>query len=198
VRDALNRHLLPQEVQDRLFSRMFSSRIDWKRSKAFALPSGDFQGFVSINLAGREPWGVIRPGSEYRQLCEEIRSELMRLINPATGRPAVLDVVTPSSTYEGENLSLLADLVILWAKDAPIQALYHPALGTISGAAEGDFRKSQHTPEGFMIAAGPHIKRGAVVSGASIMDLAPTILYLMGVPVPRDMDGRVLLEIVDD
>src|SRR6185369_17533705 len=90
----------------------------------------------------------------------------------------------------------LADLVILWAKDAPIHDLYHPQLGTIS-AARGGLRKSQHTPEGFMIAAGPHIDRGAVVNAANVLDLAPTILYLMGNPVLRDMDGRVLLEIID-
>jgi hypothetical protein len=90
----------------------------------------------------------------------------------------------------------LADLVILWAKEAPISELYHPRLGTI-GAARGALRKTQHTPDGFMIAAGAHIERGAVVTGASVLDLAPTILYLMGNPVPRDMEGRVLLEIID-
>lgn len=196
LRDALNRHLLPQSIQDRLFSRMFSGRIDWKNSKAFFLPSGDFQGFISINLQGREPWGVIRPGTEYREVCEQIRYQMKRLINPATDRPAIHDVVVTSGVYDGERLHELADLVLLWAKDAPINELYHPELGTIS-AARGDLRKSQHTPEGFMIAAGAHIERGAVVTGASVLDLAPTILYLMGSPVPRDLDGRVLLEIID-
>ena len=36
------------------------------------------------------------------------------------------------------------------------------------------------------------------MSGASVLDVAPTILYLMGLPVARDMQGRVLTEIVDD
>jgi predicted AlkP superfamily phosphohydrolase/phosphomutase len=197
IRDALNRHLLPQSTQDKLYSRMFNSRIDWKRTKAFFLPSGDFQGFISINLEGREPWGMVRPGAEYRELCEQIRYEMKRLINPATGKPAIRDVVATSQAYTGEHLYELADLVILWAADAPITELYHPRLGTISAAAPS-LRKSQHTPEGFMIAAGTHIARGAAVSGASIMDLAPTILYLMGVPLPRDLDGRALLEIIDD
>jgi predicted AlkP superfamily phosphohydrolase/phosphomutase len=196
LRDALNRHLLPRSVQDRLFSRMFSSGIDWKKSKAFFLPSGDFQGFISINLEGREPWGVIRPGAEYREMCEQIRSEMKRLINPATGRPAIHDVVVTSGVYEGERLYELADLVILWAKEGPINELYHPRLGTIA-AARGGLRKSQHTPDGFMIAAGAHIERDAVVTAANVLDLAPTILYLMGNPVPCDLDGRVLLEIID-
>ena len=43
-------------------------------------------------------------------------------------------------------------------------------------------------------ASGP----GRVVQGASVLDIAPTILYLMGLPVARDMEGRVLTEILDD
>ena len=45
---------------------------------------------------------------------------------------------------------------------------------------------------------GDGIKAGAVVSNASVLDVAPTILYLMGLPVARDMEGRVLAEIVEE
>ncbi len=197
LRDALNRHLLPQSIQDRLFSRMFGSRIDWKRSRAFALPSGDFQGFVSINLAGREPWGVVAPGAEYREECERIRHELKRLVNPATGRPAIRDVVATAGVYEGEQRDELADLVILWSKEAPIESLHHPDLGLVE-RSHAPLRRSQHAPEGFLIAKGPHLARGARVAEASILDLAPTILHLMGEPVPSDADGRVLLEILEE
>lgn len=195
VRNFANSHFLPQATQDKLFSRMFSSRIDWKKSKAFFLPSGDFQGFISVNLHGREPWGTIQPGTEYREVCEQIRYEMKRLINPATGKAAVDEIVHTSQVFEGENLYELADLVIRWSTDAPIHELYHPDLGTISGQAI-TLRRAQHAPHGFMIAAGPRVTAGAVATDASILDLAPTILYLMGEPVPRDADGRVLLEIV--
>lgn len=53
-------------------------------------------------------------------------------------------------------------------------------------------------PDGFLLALGDGIKAGAVVQSASVLDVAPTILYLMGLPVARDMDGRVLAEIVDE
>ena len=51
-----------------------------------------------------------------------------------------------------------------------------------------------HRREGVFIASGPHIRRGQSISGARIVDLAPTILHLMGLPAPDDMDGRVLEE----
>jgi len=56
----------------------------------------------------------------------------------------------------------------------------------------------QDAPDGYFIAVGDGIKPGSVVQAASVVDIAPTILYLMGLPVARDMDGRVLTEILDE
>ncbi len=53
-----------------------------------------------------------------------------------------------------------------------------------------------HRMEGILLAAGNGIRPG-VVDGARLTDLAPTFLYLLGHPVPDDMDGRVLDSIID-
>jgi predicted AlkP superfamily phosphohydrolase/phosphomutase len=53
-------------------------------------------------------------------------------------------------------------------------------------------------PDGFLLAVGDGIRKGATVEGASVLDVAPTVLYLMGLPVARDMEGRVLNEILED
>jgi hypothetical protein len=42
---------------------------------------------------------------------------------------------------------------------------------------------------------GPPFKRGAEIAGARLIDFAPTLLYLLGQPVPRDMDGKVLSDL---
>jgi len=49
-----------------------------------------------------------------------------------------------------------------------------------------------HRPDGMVILAGQGIQAGVALQEANIMDLAPTILYAMDLPVPADMDGRVL------
>jgi len=54
-----------------------------------------------------------------------------------------------------------------------------------------------HRPDGIVILAGEGIESGTSLERANIMDLAPTILYAMGVPIPSDMDGRVLTEAFD-
>lgn len=49
-----------------------------------------------------------------------------------------------------------------------------------------------HETHGVFLAAGPGLRRGATVSGASVMDVTPTVLHYLGQPVGKDMDGRVL------
>ena len=53
-------------------------------------------------------------------------------------------------------------------------------------------------PDGLLLAVGDGIRAGAMLHGASVLDVAPTILYLMGLPVARDMEGRVLTEMLDE
>jgi tetratricopeptide (TPR) repeat protein len=54
-----------------------------------------------------------------------------------------------------------------------------------------------HEPDGIFLAAGPRIRRGARVEGASVLDLAPTLLHYLGLPVAKDMDGAVLQAIFE-
>ena len=53
-------------------------------------------------------------------------------------------------------------------------------------------------PDGLLLAVGDGVRAGAALNGASVLDIAPTILYLMGLPVARDMEGRVLTEMLDE
>ena len=54
-----------------------------------------------------------------------------------------------------------------------------------------------HRPYGMLAAAGPGIRSGGTLHGASIMDLTPTALALLGLPAAADMPGRVLVEALD-
>jgi predicted AlkP superfamily phosphohydrolase/phosphomutase len=73
--------------------------------------------------------------------------------------------------------------------------LWRRLVGILTGA-EPDAASHAGAPPGLLMAVGDGIQPGATVSGASVVDVAPTILYLMGLPVARDMDGRVLAELV--
>jgi predicted AlkP superfamily phosphohydrolase/phosphomutase len=190
------KRITPENVWDRWTRHILSLGNNWKWSRAFCLPN-DFPGIIRINLVGREPNGMVEPGREFESICDELIRELSEIINVDTGRKAVKEVQRVDKLYRGENASDLPDLVVKWAGDAPIKTIYSPRIGTLSGD-NPDSRTGAHSSHGFFIASGKHIKLGKMVEGASIMDIAPTILYLMGDPVPSDMDGKVLFEMIDE
>ena len=68
--------------------------------------------------------------------------------------------------------------------------------GTISEPIRG--RSGGHTMRGVFLAHGHGIKRGYHIEGAGLVDIAPTILNMLDVPIPRAMDGHVLAEIYQD
>jgi predicted AlkP superfamily phosphohydrolase/phosphomutase len=197
LREFINNRIVPQDFHDGVFFHNYSAAIDWKTTKAFVLPKSFFEGFISINLRGREPWGVVEPGAEYDRICGRLCNELMQLRIPATGARAVRDVVRIAHVYEGDRLYSLPDLVIQWAEDGPIDQVFHPKFGLIS-ERDPERRKARHADDGFMIAAGKHIRKNTLVVGASTTDLAPTVLYLMGQPIPNEMDGHPLLDMIDE
>jgi hypothetical protein len=57
---------------------------------------------------------------------------------------------------------------------------------------------ASHRLDGVLMLSGGPLRRDFAFTGAKIVDVAPTVLYLMGLPVPDDMDGRVLTEAIDD
>jgi hypothetical protein len=62
----------------------------------------------------------------------------------------------------------------------------------VESLVEGVFHGA---PDGMLLVAGDGVRAGTLVTGAELVDLAPTILYAVGAPVPRDLDGRVLTEV---
>jgi|GEM_PF-1082016 predicted AlkP superfamily phosphohydrolase/phosphomutase len=59
------------------------------------------------------------------------------------------------------------------------------------------YRTGDHRPYGIFAASGPHFKQGVRIERASVLDLTPTLLYLCGLPVARDMDGKVIEEAIE-
>jgi len=192
---------VPTSLWDTWTRRVIFLGSGWKHTRAFVLPS-DYSGGIRINLAGREPNGRVAPGEAYEALCRELIRELGSLENPATGKCAVREVFRVRDRYQGDHLDDLADLMVVWEDEHPIRALYSAAIGTVEGSPSDEMamtavRSGGHRDEAFLLAAGEPIRKGALVGQGSVMDIAPTILHLLGQPIPSYMDGRVLTEIVD-
>jgi len=157
----------------------FERRLDWDRTRALALPQGPLYLLSPSGPAARE------------ELARELTGRLEGLVDPLTGRRPVRRVHRREDVYNGP-----------FAKDAPDLVLepepgYHIREGDVRTeeifAVDDEWQADNH-PDGILIARGPDVCAGNEV-GAEIIDVAPTVLHLMGLPVPDDMDGRVLEEI---
>ena len=135
----------------------------------------------------------------YKRLNEEklpLTSEVERTMNEAYA--AVLEAVYIHEDRRLGRLMAMAgpDTVVVVVSDHGFQfrnyGFYHYALGPPGGRAPGSVETL--APPGVIFLWGPPIRGGAKLSQASVFDVAPTVLYLLGLPVGEDMDGRVLVE----
>jgi predicted AlkP superfamily phosphohydrolase/phosphomutase len=168
------------------------TRIDGRR-RCFSVPNNDAFGAIRVNVAGRDPRGTIRPGPELETLCESLTRDLLDLVNPASGRPAIRTVLRSAHLYDGPNRDDLPDLLVEWNQEAPVEAVSSAKLGLVERRYDGH-RTGDHRAAGLFLATGPGIARRRLDLPVSIMDFAPTICALLEVE-PRDMDGRPIGEL---
>lgn len=187
-------NLLPWWVRDKLGARTQAANIDWSKTRAFTLPT-DLEGCIRINLKGREPQGIVEPGREYSDLCEEIRARLMELTNPVMGTRAVRKVWIRNEVFPGERQEQLPDLIVTWNNEAPFKSLASPRFASIEGD-NADPRPGTHSSVGFLLAVGAGVPSGFQSSGR-LVDVAPTVMKLLGLTAPANMDGVPLSGLID-
>ena len=167
----------------------------WPGMEAFALPSFS-EGYVRLNVRGREAQGIVEP-ERYDEACGRITAELHRLTNPRTGTPAVRHVVRTrvgANDAGGERPSD-ADLIVLW-DGVPMDVVDHPRAGRIGPVP---FKRSgSHVHRGFLMACGPGIAEGQRLPERHSLDIPPTILTLLGAPVPAHFEGTAVAVLQQD
>ena len=198
-RVAVSKALLPRRVNEKLSLRWKTAGISWPHTRAFLIENAN-EGYIRINLIGREPQGIVQPGKEYETLCEEIYQAAKSMTNPANGKRAVHTVHKTDDIYDGPCRSHMPDVIINWNDDARVTTelltkKYGMARNAQPGYALTPYYTGNHRPNAFAIAIGPEVRRGAELEGTSILDLAPTILTHFGITPPAYMRGKILNEL---
>jgi predicted AlkP superfamily phosphohydrolase/phosphomutase len=168
--------------------------VDW--SKTVAYSKGNY-GQIFVNLKGREPQGCITPGVEYERTCNMLVDKLKSIIDPNTKQKLIGQIWRREEIYTGPHVESAPDISFL-----PADMKYKP-MGTLDLTSNRFItdvygNSGDHRMNGLYIAKGPNIKPGIRLSKARIIDVAPTMLYLMGYPIAEDMDGEVLTEMIDE
>ncbi|MBD2103245.1 alkaline phosphatase family protein [Leptolyngbya sp. FACHB-261] len=191
--DLVSPHQLYKQADPLFFQPARWYKPFWPQMKAFAIPSYS-EGYVRINLQGREPEGVVTP-SEYEALCDQLSGCLYALKDGRTGQPTVKQVLrTRQSATDNDPKLPDADLVVIWQEEYATDVVDSPDLGRIGPVPYN--RTGSHRANGFLLAQGPGIVPGSQLPVGHALDLAPTILNLMGAPIPQHYEGKPLLETV--
>ena len=178
---------LEREPQGRSSTR--ECGIDWSRTKVWA--EGGYYSRVFLNVEGREPEGTI-PAADYERFRDEL-IERISAIPDDQGKPIPTKVFRPEDVYP-EIKGVAPDLIVHFGD------LYWRAVGTVGGD-EGLYTfdndtgpdDANHAQHGMFILRAPGVEPG-LREGAHLLDVAPTVLELLGQPVPPAMRGASLLE----
>ena len=178
------------------------TEIDWTRTKAFCSEVLASPPSIWINLKGQRPQGIVEP-ADYRKLRNEVITRLGELKDPRTGEPVIKRVLKREEIFHGPFASEAADLILDWWETSdfstspsfPDQTHEPAVVVTEKRPTKGSEWGGTHRLHGILVAKGPHFKKNVEISGARLIDFAPTLLYLLGQPVPRDMDGKVLSDL---
>lgn len=184
-------------IRERMETAMTFGNIDWKRTKAYAYGARDD---LWINLQGREPDGIVPP-TDYDALRDEIIVKLHASRDVLDHEPVLEEAIRREEVYHGPNLHKAPDILIRWKTTRVIRGIYLPQPGQAPPPASPlspNLNNGGHRLHGIFVMAGPGVRCGHQFKEGVLWDLAPTILHYLGVPVPDDMDGRVLFEALED
>jgi len=171
------------------------SNADWSKTRAYPA-----QGGIYINVKGRESHGIVEPGKDYEEIRELLIQRLMACRDTKSGEKVFDRIFKKEELYSGPHLGDAPDLAFV------AEGPYLVSRGLLTPRQIVRFAKnflpeilqsSKHEIEGTLLVMGGDVRKNTKIRNASIIDLAPTILYVLGIPIPSDMDGRPLKELFE-
>ena len=162
--------------------------IDWSRTKAWG--EGGYYSRIFLNVEGREPEGTV-PAADYEQVRDDLARKI-EAIPDENGDPLGTRVYKPEEVYP-QVRGVAPDLIVHFGD------LLWRSVGTVGGdegvhTFENDTGPddANHAQQGLFVLAAPGVAPGPR-EGAHLLDVAPTVLELMGLDVPASMRGTSLL-----
>lgn len=170
-------------------TRFDEELVDWSKTKAWGW--GGYYGRIFMNVAGREPQGLI-PQADYERERDELVSRL-QAIPDDQGRPMATKALRPQELYPCGDLVDAPDLFVYfddlhWRAG---QDIGHPSIWSFDTEIGPD--DSVHDTYGMFLMGPAPGREGKRLDNLNILDVGPTALELMGVPIPPQMEGKAII-----
>lgn len=163
--------------------------VDWSGTRAYTSVRSTGEG-ISVNLAGREPNGIVDP-ADFERVRDEVAERVASFVDPRTGRRPVGRLWRREEVFKGRFADQAPDLLL---EPAPLYSLTHAK----SMVEEADWLSGDHRIDGVLAAAGPAVDPSEFDRPHQLVDLAPTILAAAGVPGSVRHSGSVLAGLVGE
>jgi predicted AlkP superfamily phosphohydrolase/phosphomutase len=163
--------------------------VDWDKTRAFTLGlTGIF-----VNRKGREAHGIVSEGAELNALRRELKEKLERLLDPKTGSLVIKEAFITDEIQSGPYRDMAPEILVGYHRG--YRHSWDCATGSVSEDVFSDNTKSwsgDHCVDPRLVPGVLWCNRKIAVEQPSLLDLAPTVLDLFSVPIPRYMQGRNL------
>lgn len=169
-------------------SNMVEELIQWENTKAFSY-EGSGTNYAGIQILRKELFsqGALH-SDEYKDLRDELCDKLKRYKDPQTNKRVIDEIFLKEQIFHGDNMHLMPDIILKLKKNYVTSTF---TSSSVSSVVSSD-KELIHTESGVFIANGPIFKKGLKIADVNIVDIAPTLLYILDIPIPKDMDGNVL------
>ncbi len=161
--------------------------VDWSRTRAWA--DGGYYGRIFLNVAGREPQGII-DSADYERVRADLSAQIAA-IPDHEGNPLQHMIYTPQTIYQQVN-RIAPDLLVYFGD------LHWRAIGSLGYGQHWTFQNdtgpddANHAIEGMFIVADPKTRGAGQIADRQLMDIAPTILDKLRVKIPAAIQGRAI------
>jgi predicted AlkP superfamily phosphohydrolase/phosphomutase len=184
---------LPKRLRYQLGMKWVNSSIDWQRAKVFCIPNSN-EGYFRVNLAGREPTGIVAGGTEYDDILGRLGEELAGLRAPRSGLPAAERISMIDDIFPGQRRQDLPDASISWNLEArivdEIVSAGHGSIRRQAGHATSPYYTGNHRAAAFAVSYGINSPDARAATHPHLLDIAPTVLQLLGVDLPGYYEGQ--------
>ena len=180
------------EVKDRNLEMLFDQgqfweNVDWSKTRAYAMGLGE----MYVNLKGREAQGIVE-AKDYEPLKTELKAKLLEMTDPETGEKPVRRVASREEIYKRFDPNMIPDLVI--GNSDGYRVSWQTSLG---GIPKNLLEPNKQVWSGDHCSVDPEIVKGIFFYNRKlagdrppyIADVYPTVLGLLGVQPPYELDG---------
>ena len=182
-----------KKIRKQFKQQILFPQVDWTKTIAYGKSHSALVG-ININLKGRERFGIVE-SAEYESIRDKIINELKDTVDPITGNKIFQAIKKKEDIYCGDFLNKIPDIVLITRPEYQARLLLNNSIVSKFGRRLERSGSHARQYEGIFIASGPEIRQEEFIKNARLIDVAPTILFMMNCPIAEDMDGKVLKEV---